>query len=159
MQAGVVMHILIGTDGSEQAIAAVTAALRLLTRPDKVTIVTVGHEPAVVTQGLESGFAGGVASPDEVAAGWKQVETAMHAALESTARAVTDSAGAVPLVKLTKLGDPAKALCEVARELSADVLVVGSRGRGFLKSALLGSVSSQVVHHAPCPVLVLRAAP
>lgn len=151
------MHILIGTDGSEQSIAAVSA-LRLLARPDKVTIVTVGQEPAVVTQGLESGFAGGVASPDEVATAWQEVETAMNGALEATARAVVDVAGDVPQVLVPKIGDPATTLCELARELAADVLVVGSRGRGFLKSALLGSVSSRVLHHAPCPVLVQRAA-
>ena len=43
-----------------------------------------------------------------------------------------------------------------AKELDVDVIVIGSRGRGAIRRALLGSVSSHVVHNAPCPVLVIR---
>lgn len=52
-------------------------------------------------------------------------------------------------------GDPADAL--VAEAGSAELIVVGSRGRGGLKSALLGSVSGHVIHHAACPVVVVKA--
>jgi nucleotide-binding universal stress UspA family protein len=38
----------------------------------------------------------------------------------------------------------------------ADLVVMGSRGRGGFKAAVLGSVANQVTHHAPCPVVVLR---
>ena len=50
---------------------------------------------------------------------------------------------------------PVRALIEAARE--DDLLVVGSRGYGGFKGALLGSVSQQVVHYAVCPVTVVRA--
>ena len=50
---------------------------------------------------------------------------------------------------------PAKALLDTASE--ADLIVVGSRGRGGFKGLLLGSVSQQIVNHAPCPVVVVRA--
>ena len=49
---------------------------------------------------------------------------------------------------------PVKALIDAGR--NADLLVVGSRGRGGFTGLLLGSVSDQVVHHSPCPVTVVR---
>jgi nucleotide-binding universal stress UspA family protein len=53
-------------------------------------------------------------------------------------------------------GRPASALIEEAKRWGADLIVLGSRGHGPLESLLLGSVSAEVVDHAPCPVLVAR---
>jgi Universal stress protein UspA and related nucleotide-binding proteins len=53
-------------------------------------------------------------------------------------------------------GRAATAIMNAARELGADLIVLGSRGRGPLRSMLLGSVSAEVADHAPCPVLVAR---
>ena len=64
---------------------------------------------------------------------------------------------AVAIEHRTEIGDPGQTICRVAGELGVDVVVVGSRGRGAVKRALLGSVSGHVVHNAPCPVLVIRA--
>jgi nucleotide-binding universal stress UspA family protein len=49
---------------------------------------------------------------------------------------------------------PVRALIEAAE--GAELLVVGSRGRGGFSGLLLGSVSDQIVHHSPCPVTVVR---
>jgi nucleotide-binding universal stress UspA family protein len=54
-------------------------------------------------------------------------------------------------------GDPAESIIDVARSERADVIVVGSHGRGTLARALIGSVSDQVVRRASCPVLVVRS--
>jgi nucleotide-binding universal stress UspA family protein len=54
-----------------------------------------------------------------------------------------------------QVGDPVERLVEVAEEQGAAMVVVGSRGRGPLKSALLGSVSAGLAAGAPCPVVVV----
>ena len=52
-------------------------------------------------------------------------------------------------------GDASEGLLETAK--GAELLVVGNRGRGAIKEALLGSTSGRVADHAPCPVVIVRA--
>jgi nucleotide-binding universal stress UspA family protein len=52
------------------------------------------------------------------------------------------------------MGDPAECILTVADQQSSDLIILGSRGRGTFKGALLGSVSARVVTHAHCGVLV-----
>jgi len=54
-------------------------------------------------------------------------------------------------------GEPASKIIEVANNWHADLIVMGSHGRGKIQGLLLGSVSQGVLHHSPCPVLVVRA--
>ncbi len=54
-------------------------------------------------------------------------------------------------------GSPATEIAKAAKEWPADVIVIGSHGRGGVPRALLGSVAEGVMRHAPCPVLVIRA--
>ena len=150
------MHVLIGTDGSEDAVAAATKAMAVLAA-ESITVLAVGEPPAVATAGFESGFAGGIASPDEVSAAWKAVDSAANHALDVTIAAITRIKPAIAIARRVEIGSPGQTLVSVASELVADVVVVGSRGHGVFKRALLGSVSSHVVHNAPCPVLVIRS--
>jgi nucleotide-binding universal stress UspA family protein len=53
-------------------------------------------------------------------------------------------------------GDPADAILDVAEERSADLIVVGNKGRTGARRFLLGSVPNRVSHHAPCAVLIIR---
>lgn len=53
-------------------------------------------------------------------------------------------------------GNPREVICHVAGEVKPTVLILGSRGLGSIERLMLGSVSDYVVHHAPCPVLIVR---
>jgi nucleotide-binding universal stress UspA family protein len=55
-------------------------------------------------------------------------------------------------------GDPGRAICDIARNYEADLIVLGRRGRKGLSEFFLGSVSNYVLHHAPCSVLIVQGA-
>lgn len=150
------MHILVGTDGSAQAISAATCALQVLAPADLLTLLAVGQIPPIATRGLESGFAGGIAEPEQVEAAYREVESEMRAALAATKVGLGGAARPHTVCERVEMGEAGALLCKLATDLKADVVVVGSRGRGVLKGALLGSVSSYVMHHATCPVLVVH---
>jgi nucleotide-binding universal stress UspA family protein len=54
------------------------------------------------------------------------------------------------------MGDAAMEIVHLAEDIEAGLVVMGSRGRGGIRRALMGSVSDSVVRHAHCPVLVVR---
>ena len=56
-------------------------------------------------------------------------------------------------------GRPAKKITQIAKERNFDLIVIGSRSLGFIARLLLRSVSDEVVHRAPCPVLVVKRSP
>ena len=148
------MHVLIATDGSDDALAAAGRAQALLAAGASVSLICVVEPPPAATAGLESGFAGGVVEPSTVDAAWVAAYEDAVAAIDRTRPVLDGGADAEPIVEN---GSPGPTLCQVAEKVAADVIVVGSRGRGAIKRALLGSVSTYVVHNAPCPVLVVRA--
>jgi nucleotide-binding universal stress UspA family protein len=61
--------------------------------------------------------------------------------------------------RVTLRGRPASAIVDEATAWKADLVVVGNRGHGPIASMVLGSVSAEVVDHAPCPILVVRDGP
>ncbi len=76
-------------------------------------------------------------------------------ALEAAERALEQTGRDVEPVLLR--GRAATAIVEEARAFGADLIVIGNRGQGQFETMLLGSVSAEVVDHAPCPVLVARS--
>ena len=83
-----------------------------------------------------------------------QAENAAEKAAATIRRSLPDSK--LDLTTKVVTGNPPQVIVETAKEWNADLIVVGSHGRGFWKRMLVGSVSDAVLHHAPCSVLVIR---
>jgi nucleotide-binding universal stress UspA family protein len=145
--------VLVCTDGSHHSIAAAVAGLSLLPTERRVVITTVVADPALSLPYDASGTGSAVMIPVDM----DQTE---HALQEAGADIVARTAVALDLTDYQSrilVGDAGRGICELAEEVGASVVVIGSRGHGGLKRALLGSVSDHVVRHAPCPVLVSPA--
>ena len=74
--------------------------------------------------------------------------------LDDAIRDVTNCAGPVRIIMRVVEGNAARALLDTAAK--ADLLVIGSQGRSGFTEALLGSVAQHCIHHATCPVAVVR---
>lgn len=83
----------------------------------------------------------------------------LERARRSAERHALDLAGALGISGevCIETGEPGPTVCRLAHDLHTDLIVVGSHGRGALGRAVLGSVSTYITGHAPCPVLVHRA--
>ena len=64
--------------------------------------------------------------------------------------------GKCPADAVVRVGAPAIEIVELGESLPADIIVISTHGHSGLKHVFLGSVTEQVVRHAPCPVLVVR---
>lgn len=135
--------IVVGIDGSPGATEALRFALREAEiGGDAIIAVTAWDVPP--------GAYGGVRS---VALAHEFFEEDGRAHLDRCLDAAGASrSGAAVEPRLVK-GDARRVLCHAAE--SADMLVLGSRGLGGVRSLLLGSVGMYCVHHAPCPVVIV----
>ena len=134
-------RILAGVDGSGPSrLALEWAVAEARLRHGLVRVVTAWEFPPV-TVGME----GLIHDP-------KVFPQAARRVQKETLHRV-DSAGVTVTGDVVQ-GHPAAVLLRAAED--ADLLVVGSRGLGGFTGMLLGSVSTQVLHHSPCPVLVVR---
>jgi nucleotide-binding universal stress UspA family protein len=138
--------IVVGVDGSEGGEEALRFAAReAALRRAKLRVVCAWQVPTAVYAGVRGVPADQALGEDrarDVAANALQEASRLQPGIDGECRAV--------------VGQPAQVLVQESRD--ADLLVVGSRGLGGLKSALLGSVGQQCIHHAACPVVVIPPA-
>jgi nucleotide-binding universal stress UspA family protein len=144
--------ILVATDGSEEAALALTTAADL----SKSTNSEL-HVAYVFPTAVQRPFPNPITSrPREVLE--HELEEAMHQAQEFLDREVEQVKGEGVTVADSHLvrGRPDRELVHLSEELGAGLIVMGSRGLGGVRRALMGSISDSVVRHAHCPVLVVR---
>jgi nucleotide-binding universal stress UspA family protein len=141
-------RIVVGVDGSSSSKAALAWAVEQARLTGaSVEAVIAWHYPVMVG---EIPFA-----PIGVIDSLDYADFATNV-LSDVIGATVDPDGPVKVSSVVREGNAARVLLEAAR--GADLLVVGSRGHGGFSEALLGSVSQACVHHAGCPVVIIRAA-
>lgn len=133
--------IVVGIDGSDHSLAALRWAV------DEARLRGVPLRPvATFSIGfLSTGYEVALPDPEDLRAA---TQTMLDAALDSV-----DHEG-VEVDSRVVEGHPGEVLISMGEE--ADMIVVGSRGRGGFVGVLLGSVTTNVVNHATCPVVVVR---
>ena len=145
------MKILLATDGSKQSDAAIDLLKRF---------------PVAARDQAKSSTGGGRAVPRAIASygGYLPDTTEMektareHAAKipEETCEKLEGICQNLNMTSEVLFGSPESRIVETAEEFGADLIIVGSHGYSRWERLLLGSVPQPVVHHAPCPVLVVR---
>lgn len=140
-------RIVVGIDGSSASRRALEwAVAEAAMRQATLEVVYAWHLP----------YAGGLALAATPAIDVRSLEDAASDVLDAAIADVDTSGLPKPPMRRLQAGGAAAAILAAADD--ADLIVVGSRGRGGFSGLLLGSVSQQVVHHATCPVVVVPPA-
>ena len=139
-------RIVCGVDGSEQARHAASAALRLAERLGaQLTLVHVTRTVVPVDS-----------FPMSVdACTYPRSRDLAFSEAEAAFDSLSAEFAAAGVEREVRLGEPAAVLARVSADIGAELIVVGSRGRGAWRAAVLGSVSGDVARLAPCPVMIV----
>ncbi|AXE27401.1 universal stress protein [Streptomyces globosus] len=140
---GLGLRVVVGIDGSEPSYEALRWAVRY-------AAVIGGHVDAVAAYDLPGGV-GWSAPAVDADFDAAHARSKMREELRTVAR---EARSDVRMEDRLVRGRPAEVLLAAAE--GAEVLVVGSRGRGGFAGLTLGSVSQQCARHAPCPVVIVR---
>ena len=141
--------ILLATDGSKEARLAAQAAAELSKDTGSEVHITYVLPSPRELRGHH------LYSREVMESVLEQAEGEARSLLEEQAKQVGESGGKVAETHL-QTGEPDKEIVRLSEELGAGTIVIGSRGLGGLRRALMGSVSESVVRHAHCPVFVVR---
>lgn len=142
-------NILVAVDGSPHADRALSEAIDIARGSRaRLTIITAVSEPST---GMTMALAAAAAA---------SLGPALLREADRTVRAAADRVPDDISVTTILTEDPIRsAIMARIREGHHDLVVMGSRGRGTVRSAVLGSVSHHVLHHSPVPVLIVHADP
>ena len=150
--------ILLATDGSREAELATQTAVDLARMSDsELHVVYVQDYSSIALLYPEVSDPEGVVMPDPILEGdlERSSEQRSRELLDAEVERVRSAGGTVAQAHLM-MGEVAREIVHLAEDLRAGLIVMGSRGRGGIRRALMGSVSDSVVRHAHCPVMVTR---
>jgi nucleotide-binding universal stress UspA family protein len=143
-------RLLVAFDGSCHARRALAEAIDLAhANNGRLTVITVVPDRSAWMLG------GGFDVPLDLGELNREIESTYLSTLDEAVDKVPDD---VPVAKILSHGPAGAAIVDEAGARDHDLIVMGSRGRGELRSLLLGSVSHHVLQASPVPVLVVRAA-
>jgi nucleotide-binding universal stress UspA family protein len=145
--------ILVGVDGSESALKAVALAAALSeAHRSQLVLVHVVQLSAIADQVLK------ISATKHLKENPKGLMEKLSQDVLNQARKHALQAGALgeQITTVTTDGNEAKQLIQAAKRRKADLIVLGSRGRGRMEGLLLGSVSQKIAALAPCPCLIAR---
>ena len=150
-------RILVASDGSEHALHAARFAGTLASASNAtVYMVCVHNEDATIMRAMPDIWPAAVPS---ASFDMNEIRTSIEADADKNVFATTEAAigEGVSLSRPVHLwGQPAESICDFATEHNIDLIVLGTRGHSEFAKLLLGSVSTQVASHAPCPVTLVR---
>ena len=142
--------ILLASDGSEEAELALKTAIDLSNNINsELHVVTVGG--AEYRHGYDIPESG-----DLLQETYKAIKREAQETLDEQVKKIEKAIGTVMEAHL-RMGKAAAEIVTLGEEIGAGLIVIGSRGRGGISRALMGSVSDSVIRHAHCPVLVVRS--
>ena len=151
--------ILLASDSSDTAAHAMDLAVELCEQTgSQLHLVYVGEDAYSATLiSSEAADLEGVAREDPALIEQLQQQSDQMArrVLDTEVHKVQEAGGTVAQAHL-RMGKADIEIVELAKEIDAGLLILGSRGSGIIKRALIGSVSDSVVRHAHCPVTVVR---
>jgi nucleotide-binding universal stress UspA family protein len=152
--------ILLASDSSDTAAHAMDLAVELCEQTgSQLHLVYVGEDAysSATLISPEAANLEGVAREDPVLIEQLQQQSDQMArrVLDTEVQKVREAGGTVAQAHL-RMGKADIEIVELAKEIDAGLLILGSRGSGMIKRALIGSVSDSVVRHAHCPVTVVR---
>ena len=140
------MKILLPVDGSEAALEAVRHALHLQREGLRASFVLATVQQPIYAFEM-------MLAPD--ADVLERVTGAAGAHAMKSAEALFEAAG-LAFDRQVSSGDPAQTLLEIAQRCGCEAIVMGARGRGALRGALLGSVSQAVLQTSPLPITIVK---
>ena len=144
--------VLLATDGSDVATAAMAKGVALLGHGHRFITLAVVPPVFVPTASVSPMDTHPTLADPELE---HELEAEQRAAQDTEVHEL-DAVLGITAEHLIETGEPGPTICDVADAVGAEIIVIGSHGHGWLKRVLMGSVSTHVLHHAPCPVLVIR---